>query len=84
MAQVCKQVHDKNKTVSESEIIDSFKNIGMIWDELYSYEQEKIIRYLIKKVNVSEKGIDLEINVEGIDSLINYSQAQQTKTVWVA
>lgn len=55
--------------ISESDVINYFKNIEKIWDELFPIEQARIINLLVKEVIVSNDGIDLRIFKTGLNSL---------------
>jgi DNA invertase Pin-like site-specific DNA recombinase len=58
-----------SKEISEAEVINYFKNIEKLWDELFPVEQVRIISLLIKQVIVTEDNIDVRIFKEGLNSL---------------
>ena len=60
---------NQENRISESEIINYFKNMEKIWDELFPVEQVRIINLLVKQVIIAEDKIDLRIFKEGIKSL---------------
>jgi hypothetical protein len=56
-------------TISESVVINSFKEIEKIWDELFPLEQARIVNLLIKNVIVTHKGLNIKIFKTGLHSL---------------
>ncbi len=58
-----------SKEISEAEIINYFKNIEALWDELFPVEQIRIISLLIKQIIITENKVDLRIFKSGLSSL---------------
>jgi DNA invertase Pin-like site-specific DNA recombinase len=57
--------------LSESVIINSFKQIEKVWDELFPVEQARIISLLIKDIEVRPEGLNIRIFKDGLHSLSN-------------
>lgn len=55
----------------EGIIIDSFKQIEKVWDELFPIEQARIISLLVKRAIVNPHGVNIKIFSEGLLSLSN-------------
>jgi predicted transcriptional regulator len=55
--------------VTEDVVINSFKQIGKVWDELFPAEQARIIGLLVKNVEVRPNGLNVRIFKEGLGSL---------------
>ena len=62
-------IASKPDNLTEGKIINSFKAIDKIWNELFSVEQARIISLLIKRVDVAPNGINIKIYKEGLNSL---------------
>ena len=52
-------------------IINSFKQMNKVWDELFPAEQARIISLLVQGVNITPAGINIRIFREGVSSLSN-------------
>lgn len=59
----------REASISE-EIAASFRNMANLWDELYPGEHARIARMLIEKVTVYEDRLVLNIQKEGVRSLV--------------
>lgn len=57
--------------IPESAVINSFKQIEKIWDELFPVEQARIINLLVKDIEVQPEGLNIRIFKEGLHSLSN-------------
>ena len=55
----------------ESVVINSFKQIEKVWDELFPIEQARIVSLLIKDVTLNPNGLNIKIFKEGLHSLSN-------------
>jgi len=64
-------VHTINniENFSEGEVINSFKKIDKVWDELFPVEQARIINLLVKDITIKPKGLNINIHKEGLHSL---------------
>lgn len=55
--------------IPENIIINHFKQIDKVWDELFPIEQARIVNLLIKDIKVKPDGLNIRIFKEGISSL---------------
>ena len=55
--------------LSESEITEKFRNVEMVWDELFPIEQARIVELLIERVIVHKEGLDIRIYRQGLGTL---------------
>ena len=55
--------------IQESVVINSFKQIEKVWDELFPIEQARIISLLVKDITINPNGINIRIFKEGLHSL---------------
>lgn len=62
-------INAKKDDLSENKIINSFKAIDKIWDELFPVEQARIINLLIKQIDIKPEGLNIKIFKEGLHSL---------------
>jgi hypothetical protein len=57
--------------LQESVVINSFKQIEKVWDELFPVEQARIVSLLIKDITISPNGLNIRILKEGLHLLSN-------------
>ncbi len=62
-------IANSTNQLPESTIINSFKQIEKIWDELFPIEQARIISLLVKDITVKSDGLNIRIFKEGLSSL---------------
>jgi site-specific DNA recombinase len=62
-------INAKKDDLSENKIINSFKTIDKVWDELFPVEQARIINLLIKQIDIKPEGLNIKIFKEGLHSL---------------
>ena len=64
-------IKNKNEQISDNEIINSFKSINKVWDELFPPEQARILNLLIKDITINPDGMNINIYKQGLNSLNN-------------
>ncbi|MFT7098388.1 MAG: hypothetical protein ACJAS6_000243 [Rickettsiales bacterium] len=64
-------IASKPDNLTESKIINAFKTIDKIWDELFSIEQARIVGLLIKKIDIAPNGVNIKIYKEGLEFIIS-------------
>jgi len=52
--------------VTEAEVREALWQLGPLWDELFPGEQERIVRLLVDRVEVSEAGAEIRLNLGGL------------------
>ena len=62
-------INNKNELISDNEIINSFKSINKVWEELFPAEQARIINLLIKDITINPDGLKINIYKQGLNSL---------------
>jgi hypothetical protein len=58
------------KGLSERQVRDELHRFDVLWSELFPAEQARIIQLLVDRVDISEKGADIALRVEGLTSVI--------------
>lgn len=66
-----KIVNNSELKITEADIINYFKNIEVVWDELFPKEQVEIVRILIKNIIISETNIKIIFNDNGLYKLLS-------------
>jgi DNA invertase Pin-like site-specific DNA recombinase len=61
---------DERKDINKSDIMTALKNLNEAWNYLYQAEQRKIVRILINTVEIHEKGLKLNLNLDDFDNLL--------------
>ncbi|ABK45417.1 Resolvase, N-terminal domain [Magnetococcus marinus MC-1] len=68
-------VKAQEPAIPEHEIIGLLASISPVWDELFPLEQNRLLKLLVKSIDLSEQGADLFLNVEGIHTLVHELEA---------
>ncbi|NIA06583.1 MAG: hypothetical protein GWP14_02930, partial [Actinobacteria bacterium] len=55
---------------SEKEVAEALRNIDPVWDELFPFEQERVVKLLVQQVIVSDDGLLLRLRTNGLRSLV--------------
>ena len=55
--------------VTEAEVRDALARLDPVWDQLFPAEQERIVRFLVERVTVSEAGAQIKLNLDGLAAL---------------
>ena len=56
-------------TISEGEVREALVQLDPLWEELFPAEQARIVRLLVERVEVAPEGLEIRLNIAGIDSL---------------
>ena len=68
------------KGLTEQQAREEFVAFDALWSELFPAEQARIVRLLVKRIEISERGADITIRVEGLADLMrDLKSAEQTK-----
>jgi site-specific DNA recombinase len=59
------------KTLTERQVRDELLCFDALWAELFPAEQARIVQLLVQKVDLSERGADITIRVEGLSRLVH-------------
>ena len=68
---IVRAISQSSKNFSENTVINNFKQIEKVWDELFPVEQARIINLLVRDIEVKPEGFNIRIFKEGISSLSN-------------
>ena len=55
---------------SEPEVVGALRSLEPIWERLFPQERERIVRLLVKRVDVYPDRAELQIRAEGLTSLV--------------
>ncbi|MBF0177970.1 MAG: recombinase family protein [Magnetococcales bacterium] len=65
------QAMDEGETKTpESKVMESLRNLGTLWDELFPGEQARLLQLLVAKVDVSHQGVSVHLKTGGLKSLM--------------
>jgi hypothetical protein len=60
----------KQSDAEKIDFLNALKNLKESWDYLYLAEKRKILKMLIKSVDVMDEGIKINLNLEGFDGFL--------------
>jgi len=58
------------KGLTERQVRDELRRFDELWSELFPAEQARLVQLLVDRVDISEKGSDITLRVEGLTSLM--------------
>ncbi|MBR0679423.1 recombinase family protein [Roseomonas eburnea] len=67
--------------LTEAEVRDGLGRLDPLWDELFPGEQERIVRLLVERVTVTEKGAEIRLNLEGLAGLARDMAAKPREAI---
>jgi hypothetical protein len=70
--------------LTEAEVREALARLDPLWDELFPAEQARIVRLLVKRVEVGPGGADIRLRVAGLASLVRDLGAISPDTVRAA
>ncbi|MBF0098852.1 MAG: hypothetical protein HQM04_18290 [Magnetococcales bacterium] len=50
--------------------MESLRNLGAVWEELFPGEQARLLQLLVDKVDVSHQGVTVHFKSGGLKSLV--------------
>jgi len=65
--------------LTEHQVGDELRRFDALWAELFPAEQARMVQLLVKRVDLSEKGVDITLRTEGLASLIQDLHAGSTQ-----
>ena len=63
--------------LTEAEVRDALGRLDPLWDELFPGEQERIVRLLVERVDLTDDGAQLRLNLEGLAGLARDMAAKE-------
>jgi hypothetical protein len=61
---------EKQNDVEKAEFLNALKNLNESWEYLYVEEKRKILKTLVKSVNIMDDGIKINLNLEDFDGFL--------------
>jgi len=58
------------KGLTERQVRDELHRFDELWSELFPAEQARLVQLLVDRVDISEKGADIKLRVQGLTSLM--------------
>jgi site-specific DNA recombinase len=65
------------KGLTERQVRDELQRFDELWSELFPAEQARLIQLLVDRVDISEKGADITLRVEGLTTVLQDLAKQQ-------
>jgi hypothetical protein len=60
-----------HKGVTERQVRDDLQRFDDLWSELFPAEQARLVQLLVERVDISPKGADITLRVEGLTTVLN-------------
>jgi hypothetical protein len=64
------QIAEKQPEIEKNNLLEVLKNLNESWQYLYIEEKRKILQMLLKNVEVTDDGIKINLNLEGLDGFL--------------
>ncbi len=76
------QAMDEGDTKTpESKSMESLRNLGTLWDELFPGEQARLLQLLVAKVNVSHQDVSVHLKTGGLKTLLTEMDTDDERSV---
>jgi hypothetical protein len=72
---------DEAPDLTEAETRDALEQLDPLWEELFPVEQERIVRSLVERVDVSPAGADIRLRLDGLAGLVRDLRASPVREV---
>jgi site-specific DNA recombinase len=83
VARIDGEVEALSPRVNEREVIEALSSLDPVWEELFPAEQERLVQLLVRHVEVSPDGLDLELRPQGLESLALELRSHEREEVMV-
>jgi len=67
------------KDLTERQVRDELHRFDALWAELFPAEQARIVQLLVQRVDISERGADITLRVDGLAGLIQDLRTADTR-----
>ncbi len=67
------------KELTERQVADELHRFDDLWSELFPAEQARIVQLLVERVDLSEKGADITLKIEGLTSVMQDLRAATSR-----
>jgi hypothetical protein len=64
---------------TEQEIVEALGRLDDVWECLFPGEQERLIRLMVERLDVSPDGIDLRLRADGLTGVIDTFRAREAQ-----
>ncbi len=68
---------ERDIALTEAEVREALYGLNPLWDELFPAEQARLVRLLVRRVEVHPEGLKLHLRVDGLRSLVADMRAEQ-------
>ncbi len=65
-----REAHKLDETISETEVREALQDMDPIWDELFPYEQARVLQLLVERVEVHPSGLEVMFRMDGLETLV--------------
>jgi site-specific DNA recombinase len=65
-----REAHKLDEAISENEVRDALQDMDPIWDELFPYEQARVLQLLVERVEVHPSGLEIKFRMDGLETLV--------------
>ncbi|MBT3358556.1 MAG: recombinase family protein [Rhodospirillales bacterium] len=65
-----REAHKLDETISENEVREALQDMDPIWDELFPYEQARVLQLLVERVEVHPSGLEIKFRMDGLETLV--------------
>ena len=70
---------ERDGALTEADVREALHGFDPLWDELFPAEQARLVRLLVRRVEVHPDGLRLHLRVDGLRSLVADMRAEQTQ-----
>ena len=79
VAATWRAVRKRDGVLTETDMREALHGLDPLWDELFPAEQARLIRLLVRRVEVHPEGLRLHLRVDGLRSLVADMRAEQSQ-----
>lgn len=65
-----REAHKLDEAISENEVREALQDMDPIWDELFPYEQARVLQLLVERVEVHLSGLEIKFRMDGLETLV--------------
>ena len=69
----------RDGALTEAEVRDALQDFDPLWEELFPAEQARLVRLLVRRVEVHPEGLRLHLRVDGLRSLVAEMRTEQSE-----
>ncbi|MDR2723991.1 MAG: hypothetical protein LBB25_02160 [Holosporaceae bacterium] len=61
---------EKQNDVDKTDFLRAIRNLNESWEYLHTEEKRKVLKMLIKNIEIMDDGIKINLNLEGFDGFL--------------